>query len=393
MLEVQEKEQLRKVLRESINEKFVAGGSLMIIKDGEEVFYHEDGYADIENRIPVKRDSIFRLYSMSKPVTATAVMILMEQGKIDLYDPVSKYIPGFRNQKVAVKEKLVATQRDVTLKDLLSMTAGLVYGGEGLAGEKTEELFEKIKDRLYSDSSMSTLEIADCLGKCPLAFQPGVSWEYGTSADVLGAVIEVVSGKTFGAFLKDEIFAPLGMTDTGFWVPEEKRARLVKTYTDDGHGGLALYTQNHLGIMQKMDKKPTFESGGAGLVSTIDDYAKFTDMLMNGGIHAGVRILRPRTVRFLTTATLNSQQQSGMQYWNTLSGYSYGNLMRVLTDCTQSGDMGSLGEYGWDGWLGAYFANCPADKLTILLMVQKTDHGTSALTRKLRNIILSTCIQ
>ncbi|MDT8717524.1 beta-lactamase family protein [Clostridium sp. 19966] len=383
--------QIKKTLRASVENNYIAGGNLMIIKEGQEIFYHEDGFADLEKKLPIKRDSIFRLYSMTKPVTAAAVMILLQRGEIDLYDSVSQYIPSFKNQKVALGDTLVPAEREVTLKDLLSMTSGLVYGGNHRAGKETDAVFQEIDKRLLGNSPMTTLEIINKLGQCPLAFQPGSYWEYGTSADVLGAVVEVVSGKSFGQFLKEEIFEPLGMKDTDFWVPEEKRSRLAKTYEDDGKGSLSLYTGNHLGIIHQMDRKPAFESGGAGLASTIDDYGKFAKMLMNEGTFNGVEILKPKTVKHLTSGTLTAAQQKGFDTWVTFAGHSYGNLMRVMTDCGKAGDLASLGEYGWDGWLGAYFANSPKDDLTILFMIQKTGAGTSTVTRKLRNIILGSC--
>jgi CubicO group peptidase (beta-lactamase class C family) len=383
--------QIKKVLKDNIDNNIIAGGNLMIIKEGKEILYHEDGLADREEGFHIKRDSIFRLYSMSKPITATATMILLERGEIDLYEPVSKYLPGFKNQMVHKGDSLVPADREVTIKDLLSMTSGLVYGGEHRAGKDTEALFQEIDKRLLGDSPLSTIEAMNKLGRCTLAFQPGTSWEYGTSADVLGAIIEIVSGKRFGEFLKEELFEPLGMRDTGFWLPEEKRDRLVKTYADNMNGDLELYTGNNLGIINQMDREPAFESGGAGLVSTIDDYAKFTRMLMNKGNLEGVQILRPHTVKYLASGTLNTIQQKSFDNWLTLCGHSYGNLMRVMTDCSKAGDLGSLGEYGWDGWLGAYFCNCPNEDLTFLFMMQKTDAGTTTLTRKLRNIILSSC--
>lgn len=381
--------QIEKALRNSIDKKDIAGGNLLVIKGGEEILYKEDGYADLEHAQPIKRDSIFRLYSMSKPVTAAAVMILVERGEIDLYEPVSKYLPGFKNQLVEEDGRLVAAKREMIIKDLLSMTSGLVYGGWNKAGQDTENLFRELDSRLFGDAPMSTVEAMNKLGQCTLCFHPGDSWQYGTSADVLGALVEVVSGIRFGEFLKKEIFTPLGMEDTGFFVPVEKRERLVKTYAEDGNGGLKLYTGNHLGIIQNMDRDPAFESGGAGLVSTIDDYAKFAQMLIKRGTLNGVQILRPRTVNYLTTGTLNSNQQKSFDNWLTLCGHSYGNLMRVMTEESQAGDLGCLGEYGWDGWLGAYFCNCPKEDITILFMMQKTDAGTTSLTRKLRNIILS----
>ncbi|URZ16585.1 serine hydrolase domain-containing protein [Clostridium felsineum] len=381
---------IKKVLREHINANFVAGANLMIIKDGKEIFYHENGLANREKKIPVKRDSIFRLYSMTKPITAAAAMILLERGQIDLYDPVSKYISTFKEQMVDSKEGRVKARREVMLKDLLSMTSGLVYGGgNNRAGKDTEVLFEEIDKRLFSDNPMSTLEIASRLGQCTLSFQPGENFEYGTSADVLGAVVEVATGKRFGEFLRKEIFEPLGMKDTGFFVPEEKRGRLVRTYAEDGKGDLELYTGNHLGIIHSMDREPAFQSGGAGLSSTIDDYAKFANMLMNNGELNGIRILKPHTVKYLTSGSLSKEQQKGLDSWESLCGYSYGNLMRVMKDCSRAGDLATLGEYGWDGWLGPYFCNCPKERLIFLFMIQKKDAGTTTLTRKLRNIILS----
>jgi len=392
MLGKTETDQLKKVLKDSIDKSYIAGGNLLVIKEGKEIFYHEDGWADKEAGLPIRRNSIFRLYSMSKPVTAAAVMVLLERGEIDLYDPVSKYLDGFKNQMVEENGTLVPVKREATLKDLLSMTSGLVYGGEDRAGQETMALFEEINNRLLGDFPLGTVEAMNKLGRCVLAFHPGDSWQYGTSADVLGAVVEVVSGKRFGQFLKNELFEPLQMEDTGFWVPEEKRDRLVKAYMEIEKGELAHYTGNNLGIINKMDRDPAFESGGAGLVSTIDDYAKFTRMLMNKGSLNGVQILRPKTVEYLTSATLNAAQQKKFdESMITLGGFSYGNLMRVMTDCSKAGYLASPGEYGWDGWLGAYFCNCPKDDLIFLFMMQKTDTGTIDLTRKLRNIVLSAC--
>ncbi len=385
-------DQIRAALREEIDNNGIAGGNLLVIHKGEEIFYHEDGYADMENGVPIRRDTIFRLYSMTKPVTSAAVMILLERGKIDLYEPVSIYLEGFKDQVVAKGDgTVVPVEREMIIKDLLAMTSGLVYGGEDRAGLDTGDLFGEIDKRLFSENPMSTLEAMNNLGKCALAYQPGSYWQYGTSADVLGAVVEVVSGMNFSEFLEKEIFKPLGMRDTGFWVPEETRHRLAKAYENDGKGGLIPYTGNNLGIISHMDRKPVFESGGAGLVSTIDDYVRFAKMLLNEGELDGVRILRPRTVRYMTSGTLNAVQQKGFDTWATLCGHSYGNLMRVMTDCSKAGDIGSPGEYGWDGWMGVYFCNCPADKLTFLFMIQKTDAGTTPLVRKLRNIILSSC--
>lgn len=234
MLESYITNQLQKTLKASIDNKEIAGANFMVIKDGSEIFYHEDGMADMESGRPIARDSIFRLYSMTKPITATSVMLLLERGEIDLFDSVSRYIPGFKHQRIEKNGELVPAGREVNIHDLLNMTSGLVYGGTDLAGKNTEALFQELGSRLYGEHPMSTLEFANRLGQGPLSFEPGSGWQYGTSADVLGAVVETVSGMRYGQFLQKEIFEPLGMNDTGFWLPEAKRDRLAKTYQDDG---------------------------------------------------------------------------------------------------------------------------------------------------------------
>ena len=293
---------------------------------------------------------------------------------------------------VAAADELVEKPwRDVNIQDLVNMTSGLVYEGNHLTGRQTEALFEEVIKGLDEGEGgkYGTVEIANRLGQIPLAFQPARSWCYGTSADVAGALVEVVSGMRFGDFLEKELFNPLEMVDTGFWVPEEKQSRLVKTYECNEGKPSVLYTGNHLGIRNAMDRRPAFESGGAGLVSTIDDYSHFAQMLLNGGSYKGKQILSPAMVRFMTGHVLSAEQQEvfereGMAW---LEGFSYGNFMRVLVNPGRSTTLGSKGEYGWDGWLGCYFANAPQDQMTILMMTQKKDSGTFRMTRLLRNTI------
>lgn len=384
MLDEIAKKQLIRTLRKGIENNETAGANFLVIKDGEEIFYHEDGFSDKEAGRPITRDTIFRIYSMTKPITAAAVMILLERGEIDLYEPVSKYLDGFKNQMVDENGSLVPTKRDATLKDMLSMTSGLVYGGNSRAGRETEALVREQAERQQQGSPMSTAEIMNKLGKCTLAFQPGYTWEYSFCADVLGAVVEVVSGKKFGDFLREEIFEPLDMHDTGFCIPKEKMSRLAKPYASDGKGGLKILTD-----LNPADVPPAFESGGGGLISTIDDYSRFAGMLMNGGVWGKTRILRKKTVEYMTSAALSAEQRRTL--WFDLDGYSYGNLLRVMTDCSRSGVITSPGEYGWAGWMGTYFCNCPNEGLTYIFMMQKADSGTTHLARKLQNIIFSSC--
>lgn len=387
-------EKLRQILEQAVKENLVAGGNLLVWEDGKELVYTQAGLADRENNKKINRDTIFRLYSMSKPVTAAAAMILMERGMLDLYEPVSKFLPEYAEVKVAAENGLISPQREMLVGDLLSMTSGLVYPDEAtVSGKTTDLVYQELDRRLYSENPMTTRELAKNLANCPLAFTPGSSWQYGTSADVLAAVIEVISERKFSEFLDEEIFMPLGMRDTGFWVPEEKQDRLAKTYETvvlpDGRKDMVLYTGNHLGIRNDMMQSPAYEAGGAGLVSTLDDYMKFAGMLLGEGFFDGVRILQPETVHYMCSRELMPAQQAAMDAWIGLEGHSYGNFMRVCKDPTKSKMLVRRDEYGWDGWLGMYFANFPNEKMTLLIGTQKKDGGTFALTRKLRNAILS----
>ena len=386
------RERLRRIaeiMHEMTDKAYVSGVTCMVLQNGEEQYYYETGYRDIAAGYKMTRDTIHRMYSMTKPVTAAAAMILLEEGKIDLMDQVSDYLPGFRNQYVIERGVIVPVKQPMTIQHLLNMTSGLVYPGEGNPAEiRCDKLMEEVKSKLLTEQAITTVELANRAGKLPLAFMPGTTWQYGLSADVLGAVVEVVSGMRFGEFLAKRLFGPLGMQDTAFYVPQDKQNRLAKVYRD-GEQGLVEETGYNLAIQNKMEIPPAFESGGAGLCSTIDDYAKFTQMLMEGGTCQDVRILAPKTVEYMTTAHVTPAQQRGVDTWESLAGHTYGNLMRILVDPGAAVGIGSKGEYGWDGWLGTYMMNDPAHNLTLLIMHQKVDSGTTAYTRRIRNVLFS----
>lgn len=387
-------EKLLSIMEKAVCDQDVAGMNLLVEKDGKEICYCEAGMADREENKPIRRDSIFRLYSQSKPVTAVAAMILMERGELDLGQPVSDILPAYANMTYVQNGEMKPCMNPPRVHDLMQMTSGLVYPDLSIAaGCETARVFEEADKRLYSENPMTTLEMANALAECPLLYEPGTSWKYGTSADVLGAVVETVSGMKFGEFLEKEVFVPLGMRDTGFWVPQEKQERLASVYETvvDGKGEKSLirYGGNHLAIRYDMAKAPAFESGGAGLASTLDDYMKFARMLLNGGELNGVRILKPETVKYMTGGQLMPLQQESYDKWIGLSGYSYGSLMRICKNPGQACCIAKEGEYGWDGWLGCYFSNFPKEKMTILMGMQKKDGGTWKATRKLRNVILS----
>lgn len=367
---------------------FCAGSSLLVLQHGEEKLYAQSGWADRESQIPVQRDTLFRLYSMSKPITGCAAMILLERGIIDLYEPVSQYLPGFKNCMVRGRGTPEPISRPVRIRDLLSMTSGLPYGDEETqAGKGALSLFAEIGRQLHSETPMTTVEIANRMGENGLSFQPGERWMYGTSADVMGAVIEQASGMRFGEFLQKELFEPLGMKDTAFYVPEEKRARLTKVYEETESGAVPIHTE-HLGVCCEQNSAPAFESGGAGLVSTLDDYAQFARMLRNGGRLGETVILQPSTVRFFTAGSLEPWQEASFtSQFDGLTGFTYGNFMRVMKDPGRAFVNAGRGSYGWDGWLGPYFANDPENDLTILMMLQRKDSGTVSMTRELINLI------
>ena len=377
-------EKLSACLRQAVENHEAAGVSLLILKDGRELCHVREGYADIETGKPLGRDSIFRLYSQSKPVTAAAAMILADRGVIDLMAPVDQYLPGFANPRVVEADGTIRPAlRAPWIIDLLGMTSGLCYPDVDAAGQYADRVFQEDQKQIAAGGGMDTLTFCNKLGELPLAFDPGTRWRYGTSADILGAVIEAATGKRFSDFLREEIFEPLGMKDTAFWVPEDKRDRLVICFRRVP-GGLEKFSSLHLAVGQ-YDREPAFESGGAGLVSTLDDYAAFARMLMNGGTADGRRILSEAAVRFMTAPQLNETLRKDM--WENLSGYNYSCLMRVCDHPGRAVLFTEKHEYGWDGWLGTYFANLPEQKITFLLAQNVTDAGTTAVTRKCRNIL------
>ena len=378
------KEKLTACIERAVENREAAGINLMVLKDGRPLCYAEAGYADIESGRRIRRDSIFRLYSQTKPITAAAVLILADRGLLDLTAGVDQFLPGFRNPRVAGPDgTLRPATRAPWISELMSMTSGVCYPDADPAGQYAAQVFEKDHELILSGGGMSTLEFINELGRQPLAFDPGTHWRYGTGADVLGAVIEAVTGKTFGQFLKEELFGPLDMLDTDFYVPEEKRDRLVTCYrrTPDG---LKVFTDLNLAV-GRYDRPPAFESGGAGLVSTLKDYAAFATMLMRGGVYGDRRILSEAAVRMLRSPRLRADVRKDL--WDNMDGFSYGCLVRVCEEPGAATFYAEKGEYGWDGWLGTYFANLPESGVTFLLNQNAPDTGTAAVTRKCRNII------
>ena len=373
---------LKETIERAVDAGETAGANVLVLRRGEELAYAEAGLCDLTDRRLVRRDTIFRLYSQTKPITAAAVMLLVERGVLDLAQFVSDFLPGFRNPQVRVGDAVVAGERPPLLGELLSMTAGLSYPGEDAA---TAELFRENEALIREGGGMDTVTFCNRMGEVPLAFAPGTQFRYSTCADVLGAVIEVADGRPFARFLREEFFEPLGMKDTAFWVPEEKRSRFAAC-AQRVDGGVKPWSGIHLAVGD-YSREPAFSSGGAGLVSTLDDYAAFATMLMRGGEYKGRRILSRRTVENLIQPQLSRAIRESL--WWGHDGYSYGHLMRVCVEPGRAWGLARAGEYGWDGWLGTYFANFPDLELTFLLGQNLKDAGTTSLTRKCRNLAIA----
>ena len=341
----------------------IAGCSARIMRNDEVLFEESFGYADIESKLKMSADTIFPIASMSKVITVAGIMQLYEQGLFKLWDPVSKYLPGFRNPKIA-KEKpdgsyeLVDAKGEVTMRQLFTMTSGVPYGWADTAAGRIR--IEKEKEWMSNPLSFpGTVGYVNLVGQLPLAFEPGERWMYGFSIDVLGAVIEVLTGKSLGEYLKENVFDPLGMTDTGFFVPADKLDRIATLYSiNEG--------------MKPSDRgaptsKPEFESGGGGMFSTVRDYSRFAQMLLHGGTLDGVRILGRKTIDLISTDHLTPEQRRS-DNWDTQRGYGYGLGVRVMTNPELAGINGSVGEWGWDGAFGNWFCVDPKENLTCVYL-------------------------
>jgi CubicO group peptidase (beta-lactamase class C family) len=344
----------------------IPGGTLLIARDGKIAFYESFGWLDAAAKIPMPKDAIFRIYSMSKPITSVAAMTLVEQGKLLLSDPVSKYIPAFADMKVAVQKPgpgapqvdLAPAARPITVHDLLRHTSGLTYGF--LPGTPVAKMYQEAN--LFGADSTNA-DFADAIAKLPLAVQPGSSWNYSHSTDVLGRVIEVVSGKSLYQFEKENILDPLGMSDTAFAVPDAANQKRIAEPppADSKVVGTAPFSNPRL--------PAKWEAGGQGMVSTALDYARFLQMLQNGGALDGRRILGPATVAFMTSDHLGAIGPGPTQYLPG-PGYGFSLGFAVRRQAGVATYEGSPGDYYWAGAAGTSFWNDPKQHLTVVFMMQ-----------------------
>lgn len=334
----------------------IPGNGAMIYLDGKEVFSCQSGYADLENKLPFTCDHLLNLYSCSKPATVTAALQLYEQGYFLLDDPLYEFIPEYRDMTVRTADGgIKKAEKPITLRHLFTMTSGLDYRTDIPALEKA---------RTLTGGKMNTLTVAKCLAEEPLDFEPGEHWQYSLSHDVLAAVVEVISGKRFSQYMKENIFDPLDMNQTRYhnepvrdqmaqqyrWIDStETDLVALQSGTHKGQGGYVEYA----GLGNYLEFGPEYDSGGAGIVSSVRDYIKFCSALACGGIGTtGERILAPGTIELLKTNQLDEQQMADIK-WPALRGYGYGLGVRTLVSKAASGSTGNLGEFGWGGAAGA----------------------------------------
>ena len=369
-------------LESKIDEGLHAGAVSLIVKDGKIIDWQTYGYRDLENKDAVKKDDIFRIFSMSKVMTSVAALTLFEQGKFQLTDPVSKYIPEIAKMRVYVSgggDALVLEDQKtaMTIKQLFTHTTGIPYdfSVEG-------PLFEIYKN--YEEFREETGEgFIRELVKKPLVHQPGARPTYGMSTDVLGRLVEVISGQTLGAYMKEHLLGPLGLEDTFFEVPEDKKNRLVALYTYEEGKLRKMDTEKDSVIPVDGSRLVGIESGGGGLYSTAKDYAIFAQMLLNGGEYDGVRILSPKTVELMTSNHLEGMGDETHMF-NDYEGFGLGVSVRI--SLSKGNALGSIGQYGWTGAATTFYNADPEENLFAILLIQHMPYDQHGLFPYFQNL-------
>jgi CubicO group peptidase (beta-lactamase class C family) len=363
----------------------IPGAVMMIQRNGKTAYFNSFGVRDPGTKEPMTPNSIFRIYSMSKPITTVAAMMLVEEGKLQLDEPLSKYIPAFASVKVGVEKKgedgamgldMVPAKRPITIQDLMRHTSGLTYGffGEGLVKKAYVEAELTAGD-------VDNAEFAERIAKLPLVYQPGTTWDYSQSTDILGRVIEVVSGKSLYQFEKERLLDPLGMRDTSFDVTDPAKKSLVaEPFPNDR-------TIGNNSVMSDPRVAQKLESGGGGMVSTIDDYARFAQMILNGGTLDGTRYLSPKTIAYMGSNHIGPG--SGVTpgpYYLPGPGFGFGLGFAVRTEAGVSPIEGSVGEINWSGAGGTTFWIDPKENMFVVFMAQ-TVSQRGRIRVALKNIV------
>lgn len=346
-----------------------AGCGCAVAKNGKTLYEGYFGYADLEEKRPITEDTVYRLISMTKVVSCTAALMLYERGKFLLNEPIYEYFPEYRNTQVFVKEAdgkvhTIKSKSPMLIKHAFTMSVGLGFPFGDLP---TAKGMSEVKDELQKKyGKYDIVTEVKAMGNVPVEFHPGTHWQYGYGHDIIAGLIQVISGKTVGQFLQDEIFGPLGMENTGYRYREGMESRMASNYRKDKNGRM-IKVPGFLDEFHQPDA--LYESGGAGLYSTINDYLKFSQMLANGGSYNGKRIIGRKTIDLMRTNHLNEEQLKDFSS-SYLAGYGYGLGVRTLMSKAQGHSNGSIGEFGWTGMLGTYVSIDPQEGFSVVYMHQ-----------------------
>jgi len=371
---------LRPIMQAYVEERGVVGISTMISRRGQIVHAEQFGHRDKEAGLPMTPDTVFRIYSMTKPIVSTALMLLHEEGRFQLEHPVANYLPAFGAVKVLEDDgRLVDPVRPIEIRDLLTHTSGLTY--DFMVDTPVAQMYRD--HNICHDATRTLEQMIDELATLPLASQPGARWEYSVGIDVAARLVEVISGQSLGSFLRERLFDPLGMVDTGFGVPEPELGRLAAMYglpdlVGKDYSGIQLVEAALSGFNERIDVSQTyptgtpdvFNRGGLGLFSTIGDYMSFAQMLADAGVHGGERIIGRKTLELMHSNHL----PASLMPWGVLGqlnpGMGFGLGSRVMLDPAQTAGPGSVGEYGWAGAAKTYYWVDPTEELVGVFMSQ-----------------------
>jgi CubicO group peptidase (beta-lactamase class C family) len=388
---------LSAVLKEEIDQGRLPGAVVMVARKGKLVFSDAIGFQDKTAGTPMSRDAIFRIYSMTKPLVSVALMQLVEEGRVQLTDPVSKFLPAWKGQQVSVAiadaaaarvtYTLVPAAREATIQDLLRHTAGLAYG-EITQNAPVKEAYAKAgvyKTNIdFEARDLTPAEEVERLGKAPLAHQPGTAWEYSLAVDVQGRVVEAVTGRRLADYMDERIFKPLKMTDSGFWVPKEKMSRVAQPLAIEP-------AVNRAVPVIDVSAPPKNDSGGAGGVSTAGDYLRFCQAMLNGGQLDGVRILARPTVQLMASdhlgPTISTASYAPGPLLLGVPGYTFGLGFMVRQGPGIAGVMGSQGEFMWAGYAGTYFWADPKEEICAVFMTQAPSPIRAYYRRLFKNLV------
>ncbi|MFT2009569.1 serine hydrolase domain-containing protein [Pontibacter sp. 13R65] len=377
-------QRLDRVLQEYVDKGYLPGAVTMIVRNGTIVHYKSTGFSDVEQATALRRDDIFRIASQTKAITSVGVMLLFEEGRLLLDDPISKYIPAFKNPQVLDQFNpedttftTVPAKQEITIRQLLTHTSGISYAGIGMKNAVAIYAKHQVPSGIGTPQGKLS-EAMQALGKLPLVHQPGERFTYGLNTDVLGYLIEVVSGQPLDQFFRTRIFEPLGMNDTYFYLPSDKQNRLVRLYNENQDRKLQV-TQTRNGLTPDFPKENgTYFSGGAGLSSTVYDYAIFLQMLLNGGEYNGKRLLSPTTVHLITTNQIGELNQG-------ISKFGLG--FSVATDKTAARLPVSEGTYEWGGIFGTTYWVDPKEGIVALIYTQKYPNSYNDLSDKFKVMV------